>query len=89
MLFIGVCRTWTYKQHVYPRRFLPQSRELNRWATLFRGFKVCFISHVSLRMFILTDRNAELAVSPLFWQVNCIKVYQTRFGTLKLSFGNV
>ncbi len=46
-------------------------------------FEVCVLTHVALRMFImqvlasqlhfLANRNAELAVPPLFWPVNCIK----------------
>ena len=58
--------------------------EINRKATRVRAFEVCVSTHVSLRMFImqvlasqlpsLANRNAELAVPPLFWPVNCIKI---------------
>ena len=49
-----------------------------------RTFEVYVPTHVALRMFImqvlasqlhfLTNRNAELAIPPLFWLVNCIKI---------------
>ena len=58
--------------------------EINRKATRVGTFEVCVSTHVSLRMFImqvlasqlpsLANRNAELAVPPLFWPVNCIKI---------------
>ena len=58
--------------------------EINRKATRVGTFEVCVPTHVSLRMFImqvlasqlpfLANRNAELAVPPLFWPVNCIKI---------------
>ena len=58
--------------------------EINRKATRVGTLKVCVSTHVSLRMFImqvlvsqlpfLANRNAELAVPPLFWPVNCIKI---------------
>ncbi len=48
------------------------------------SFEVCVLTHVALRMFImqvlasklhfLANRNAELAVPPLFWPVNCMKI---------------
>ena len=47
-------------------------------------FEVCVRTHVALRMFImqvlasqldfLANKNAELAIPPLFWPVNCIKI---------------
>ena len=47
-------------------------------------FEVCVPTHVALRMFImqvlasqlhfLANKNAELAITPLFWPVNCIKI---------------
>ena len=47
-------------------------------------FEVCVPTHVALRMFImqvlasqlhfLANKNAELAIPPLFWPVNCIKI---------------
>ena len=58
--------------------------EINRRATRVGTFEVCVSAHVALRMFImqvlasqlpfLANRNAEQAVSPLFWPVNCIKI---------------
>ena len=58
--------------------------EINRKASRVGTFEVCVSTHVSLRMFImqvlasqlpfLANRNAELAVPPLFWPDNCIKV---------------
>ena len=57
---------------------------MNRKATRVGNFEVCVSTHVSLRMFImqvlasqlpfLANRNAELAVPPLFWPDNCIKI---------------
>ena len=45
---------------------------------------MCVPTHVALRMFImqvlasqlhfLANKNAELAIPPLFWPVNCIKI---------------
>ena len=47
-------------------------------------FEVSFPTHVALRMFLmqvlasqlhfLANRNAGLAIPPLFWPVNCIKI---------------
>ena len=65
--------------------FYPEHKiEINRKATRVGTFEVYVSTHVSLRMFImqvlasqlpfLANRNAELAVSPLFWPVNCIKI---------------
>ena len=58
--------------------------EIDRKATRVGTFEVCVSTHVSLRMFImqvlasqlpfLANRNAELAVPPLFWPDNCIKI---------------
>ena len=58
--------------------------EINRKATRVGTFEVCVSTHVSLRMFImlvlasqlpfLANRNAELAVPPLFWPDKCIKI---------------
>ena len=58
--------------------------EINRKATRVGTFEVCVSTHVSLRIFImqvlasqlpfLANRNAELAVPPLFWPDNCIKI---------------
>ena len=66
---------------------LPHHRiEINRKATRVGTSEVCVSTHVSLRMFFmqvlasqlpsLANRNAELAVPPLFWPVmiNCIKI---------------
>ena len=46
--------------------------------------KVCVPTHVAFRIFVmqvlasqllfLASRNAGLAISPLFWPVNCIKI---------------
>ena len=59
--------------------------EINRKATRVGTFEVCVSTHVSLRMFImqvlasqlpfLANRNAELAVPPLFWPDTCISLY--------------
>ena len=58
--------------------------EITRKATRVGTFEVCVSTHVALRMFImqvlasqlpfLANRNAEQAVPPLFWPVNCIKI---------------
>ena len=58
--------------------------EISRKATRVGTFEVCVSTHVALRMFImqvlasqlpfLANRNAEQAVPPLFWPVNCIKI---------------
>ena len=58
--------------------------EINRKATRVGTFEVCVSTHVSLRMLImlvlasqlpfLANRNAELAVPPLFWPDKCIKI---------------
>ena len=58
--------------------------EINRKATRVGTFEVCVSTHVSLRIFImqvlasqlpfLANRNTELAVPPLFWPDNCIKI---------------
>ena len=58
--------------------------EINRKATRVGTFEVCVSTHVSLRMFImqvlasqlpfLANRNAEVAVPPLFWPDTCIKI---------------
>ena len=60
------------------------SQNRNRGAIRVGTFEVCVSTHVSLRMFImqalasqlsfLANRNAELAVPPLLWPVNCIKI---------------
>jgi hypothetical protein len=57
---------------------------MDRRATEVGTFEVCVLTHNALRMFImqvlasqlhfLANRNAELAVPPLFWPVNCIKI---------------
>ena len=56
------------------------NRRVNRVGT----FEVSVPTHVALRMFImqvlasqlhfLANRNAVLAIPPLFWPVNCIKI---------------
>ena len=56
------------------------SRKVTRVGT----FEVSVPTHVALRMFImqvlasqlhfLANRNAGLAIPPLFWPVNCIKI---------------
>ena len=66
------------------RATLHHRTEINRKTTRVGTFEVCVSTHVSLRMFImqvlasqlpfLANRNAELAVPPLFWPVNCIKI---------------
>ena len=48
------------------------------------SFEVCLPTHVALRIFIMqvlgsqlrfqTNRNVEMAVLPLLWPVNCIKI---------------
>ncbi len=53
-------------------------------ATQVVNFEVCALTHIVLRMFItqvlasqlhfLANRNAKLAVPPLFRSVNCIKI---------------
>ena len=58
--------------------------KINRRTTQVGTFKFSVFMHVALRMFImqvlatqlhfLANRNAELAVPPLFWPVNCIKI---------------
>ena len=58
--------------------------EITRRATRVGTFEVCVSTHVALRMLImqvlasqlpfLANRNAEQAVPPLFWPVNCIKI---------------
>ena len=58
--------------------------EINRKVTRVCSFEVCVPAHVALRMFImqvlasqlhyLANRNAELAISPLFWSIKCIKI---------------
>ena len=71
---------------IEPVVLLPCSHriEINRKATRVGTFEVCVSTHASLRMFImqvlasqlpfLANRNAELAVPPLFWPDNCIKI---------------
>ena len=66
--------------------FLLKSTEqkVNRRVTGVGTFEVCVPTHVALRMFImqvlasqlhfLANRNAGLAIPPLFWAVNCIKI---------------
>ena len=58
--------------------------EINRRAPCVRTFEVCVPTHVALCTFImhvlasqlpfLANRNTQLAVLPLFWPVNCIKI---------------
>ena len=65
-------------------QYLYHRIEINRKATRVGTFEVCVSTHVSLRMFImlvlasqlpfLANRNAELAVPPLFWPDKCIKI---------------
>ena len=62
----------------------PSHRIGNKRATQVGTFEVCVVTHVALRMFImqvlasqlhfLANRNAEQAIPPLFWPVNCIKI---------------
>ena len=57
---------------------------INYRVTRVGTFEVCVPTHVALRMFImqvlvsqlhfLANKNAELAIPPLFWPVNCIKI---------------
>ena len=56
----------------------------HRTVTRVGTFEVCVPTHVALRMFIMqvlasqlhfqANRNAELAIPPLFLPVNCIKI---------------
>ena len=58
--------------------------KINRKATRVGTFEVCVPTYVALHMHImqvlasqlpfLANRNAELAIPPLFWPVNCIKI---------------
>ena len=74
-------KTWT--EQVADRRRRKHRIEINRKATRVGTFEVCVSTHVLLRMFImqvlasqlpfLANRNAELAVPPLFWPDTCIK----------------
>ena len=57
---------------------------INSRVTRVGNFEVFASMHVALRMFIiqvlasqlhfLANKNAELAIPPLFWPVNCIKI---------------
>ena len=57
---------------------------INSRVTRVGNFEVFVSMHVALRMFIiqvlasqlhfLANKNAELAIPPLFWPVNCIKI---------------
>ena len=57
---------------------------INSRVTRVGTFEVSVSMHVALRMFImqvlasqlhfLANKNAELAIPPLFWPVNCIKI---------------
>ena len=57
---------------------------INRRVTRVGTFEVCVPTHVALGMFIMqvrvsqlhfqANRNAEPAIPPLFWPVNCIKI---------------
>ena len=59
-------------------------KKINRKVTRVGTFEVSVPTHVALRMFImqvlasqlhfLANRNAGLAIPPLFWPVNCIKI---------------
>ena len=85
--YFGVCNCVYVCEHV-TFQILPVAInhriEINRKATRVGTFEVCVSTHVSLRMFImqvlasqlpsLANRNAELAVPPLLWPVNCIKI---------------
>ena len=61
-----------------------QNRKINRRITRVGTYEVCFRTHVALGMFImqvlasqlhfLANKNAGLAIPPLFWPVNCIKI---------------
>ena len=63
-----------------PRHRIVINRRVPRVGT----FEACVPTHVALRIFImqvlasqllfLANRNAGLAISPLFWSVNCIKI---------------
>ena len=56
----------------------------SRVVTRVGTFEACAPTHVALRMLImqvlasqlhfLANKNAELAIPPLFWPVNCIKI---------------
>ena len=62
---------------------IPQYEKINSRVTRVGTFEVRVPTHVALRMFImqvlasqlhfLANKNAELAIPPLFWPVNCIK----------------
>ena len=57
---------------------------INSRVTRVGTFEVCVPTHVALSMFImkvlasqlrlLANKNAELAIPPLFWPVNCIEI---------------
>ena len=59
-------------------------QKINRRVIRVGTFEVCVPTHVALRMFIMqvlasqlhfqANRNAELAIPPLFWPGNCIKI---------------
>ena len=59
-------------------------QKINRRVTRVGTFEVFVPTHVALLMFImqvlasqlhsLANKNAELAIPPLFWPVNCIKI---------------
>ena len=58
--------------------------KINRKVTRVGTFEVSVPAHVALRMFIMqvlasqlhfrANRNAGLAIPPLLWPVNCIKI---------------
>ena len=63
---------------------IAQNKEKTRRLSWVGLFDVCALAHVALRLFIMpvmasqshfpANTNAELAVPPLFWPVNCIKI---------------
>ena len=69
---------------IYLHNPLTTEYEINRRVTRVGTFQVSVPTHVALRMFImhvlasqlhfLANRNARLAIPPLFWPVNCIKI---------------
>ena len=70
-----------FKNH---HQTVPPNRKKPRKVTRVGTFEVSVPTHVALRMFImqvlasqlhfLANRNAGLAIPPLLWPVNCIKI---------------
>ena len=68
----------------WPVNCFGTEQKINRRVTRVGTFEVYVPTHVALRMFImqvlasqlhfLANRNAGLAIPPLFWPVDCIKI---------------